>query len=261
MEFLVVLFFIWLAYQIVKYLFNEFRERLQPSSRRSPPPSTSGSETHVSEKRTRSSSSHTYRPSVSRPGSGIVFEPVRNQSVAKSTLDHTSLSDINDAFTGRRLDTSQILYECGACHVFYQEESIAVLREANGSRCMACGSTQIAVYGVGRKANKARNYTPDAVTLDNYREHIGHVITFTGIVYEVKQSRRGSDYAVMFERASWTKGLKMVAFKGGVRKLGGASVLKGYAHRRLTVRGLLIVNPVYGPQIIVDDPTMIIRVE
>jgi hypothetical protein len=126
---------------------------------------------------------------------------------------------------------------------------------------MACGSTQIAAQGTGQTHAKARNYTPDAVTLKDYRQHIGHVITFTGLVHDVKQSRRGVDYAVMFESTSWTKGLKMVAFKGGVRKLGGASVLQSYKGRTLTIRGLLIQDPVFGPEIIVDDPAMILRVE
>jgi hypothetical protein len=65
----------------------------------------------------------------------------------------------------------------------------------------------------------------------------------------------------MFESASWTKGLKMVAFKGGVRKLGGASMLGSYKGKTLTIRGLLIHDAVFGPEIIVDDPAMIVRIE
>lgn len=178
-------------------------------------------------------------------------------AVARNT---SNLSDINDAFTGRRLDLSQSVYECINCHVFYQAASVMVLREANNARCMVCGSTHISEHRIGQARAEARNYVPDAVTLNNYRQHIGQVITFTGYVHEVKQSRRGLDYAVMFEKTSWTRGLKMVAFRGGVRKLGGAATLINYAGKTLTIRGLLIQDPTFGPEIIVDDPAMIIRV-
>src|SRR5690606_14764532 len=149
---------------------------------------------------------------------------------------------------------------CSNCHVFYQEASMAVLREANSSKCMACGSSKLRRHGKGDSNAGARNHTPDTITLSNYREHIGQVVTFSGYVHEVKQSRRGLDYAVMFESKSWTKGLKMVAFRGGVRNLGGASTLKSYAGKTLTIRGLLIQDPTFGPEIIVDDPAMILRV-
>ncbi len=206
--------------------------------------------------RTKPSTPHTYRPENRNATTPISFTP--SKSGARGASD---LKDINDAFTGRRLDLTQAIFECVSCHVFYQAASIAVLREANSSRCMACGSTQIVEHGKGQAHAKARNYTPDAVTLKNYRQHIGHVITFTGLVHDVKQSRRGVDYAVMFESASWTKGLKMVAFKGGVRKLGGASMLGSYKGKTLTIRGLLIHDAVFGPEIIVDDPAMIVRIE
>jgi hypothetical protein len=65
----------------------------------------------------------------------------------------------------------------------------------------------------------------------------------------------------MFEKVSWTKGLKMVAFKGGVRKLGGAATLQTYQGKTLTIRGLLIHDATFGPEIIVDDPAMIVRAD
>ncbi|MCG3201203.1 MAG: hypothetical protein NFCOHLIN_01069 [Gammaproteobacteria bacterium] len=215
------------------------------------------------EVRTKPSAPNTYRPSPRAATRPIRFTSGGANRTGASARNAADLSGINDAFTGRRLDLSQPVYECVGCHVFYQAASVEVLREANSSRCMVCGSTQIAEHGKGKGQERAeaRNYTPNAVALNNYREHIGQVITFTGYVYDVKQSRRGLDYAVMFERASWTKGLKMVAFRGGVRKLGGAATLKSYAGKTLTIRGLLIQDPIFGPEIIVDDPAMVIRVD
>jgi hypothetical protein len=137
---------------------------------------------------------------------------------------------------------------------------MAVLREANASKCMVCGSSELRQHGKTELNSSARNHIPDAITLSNYRNHIGQVVTFTGYVHEVKQSRRGSDYAVMFEAKSWTKGLKMVAFRGGVAKIGGAQTLRAYAGRTITIRGLLIQDKTFGPEIIVDDPAMILKV-
>jgi hypothetical protein len=218
--------------------------------------STSEARSPQPDVRTKPPAPHTYRPLSSNTPRPISFTPSKSGSRGVSDL-----KDINDAFTGRRLDLSLAIFECVSCHVFYQAASFAVLREANSSRCMVCGSTQIVEQGLGQTHTKARNYTPDTVTLNNYRQHTGHVITFTGLVHDVKQSRRGVDYAVMFEHASWTKGLKMVAFKGGVRKLGGAAMLRSYKGKTLTIRGLLIHDPVFGPEIIVDDPAMIVRVD
>jgi hypothetical protein len=125
---------------------------------------------------------------------------------------------------------------------------------------MVCGGASI--IGVGKQTPKAgaRNHVPDVVTLQNYRQHVGRVITFSGLVHKVNRSRRGTDFAVMFERASWTTGLKMVVFRHGARKFGGQTLL-GYEGKTLTIRGLLIVDPTYGPEIIVDDPSMVVRVQ
>lgn len=244
MELLFLIAVVWLIFKFgwLKGLFGDSSSH----EARSPP----------GDVRAKPSTSYTYRPSSrngTRPNSSAPFI-----SGARGAAD---LRDINEAFTGRRLDLSQAIYECVSCHVFYQAASIAVLREANSSRCMACGSKEIVEQGRGQAHAQARNYTPELVTLRNYRQHIGRIITFTGVVHDVKQSRRGADYAVMFESASWTKGLKMVAFKGGVRELGGATMLRSYKGKTLTIRGLLIDDPVFGPEIIVDDPAMIMRVE
>jgi hypothetical protein len=204
----------------------------------------------------------TYRPSARTSGtSSIKFGPAPAARSSGLSPAVTNLTDINDAFTGRRLDVSQAVYECLNCHVYYQAGSVEVLRELNQSRCMVCGGSQISQFGREQRRREARNHTPDAVTLQTYRAHVGHVITFTGYVHDVKRSRRGTDFAVMFESASWTKGLKMVAFRGGVRKIGGEATLLGYKGKTLTIRGLLINDRVFGPEIIVDHPSMILRVQ
>lgn len=202
-------------------------------------------------------SKETYRPSLATARSPIKFGA--NQPGNAQEKNASDLTGINDAFSGRLLDTSQPIYECESCHVFYQGPSVEVLKEANSSKCMVCGSTHISLFGKTKPTARARNHTPELVTLQNYRQHIGRVITFTGFVHEVKVSRRGTDYAVMFERASWSKGLKMVAFRGGAKKIGEARI-RGFASKTLTIRGLLIIDPTFGPEIIVHEPSMIVDV-
>lgn len=248
-EILVVIFVIWV---LVSWL----KGSSGGSSGTSSPRTTSRSRSP--EPRTKQQPPDTYRPSSRSATKPIDFGTGGTRQGSAPRAD--DLRDINDAFTGRRLDLAQPIFECGNCHVFYQEASMAVLREANASKCMACGSSQLRRHGKGDSNAGARNHTPDAITLTNYRDYIGQVVTFTGYVHEVKQSRRGVDYAVMFEAKSWTKGLKMVAFRGGVRNLGGGAKLKSYAGKTLTIRGLLINDKTFGPEIIVDDSAMILRV-
>jgi hypothetical protein len=205
-------------------------------------------------------------PDVYRPTNKPRQSPIKFQTPTVSTdggelsSSPKALEEINDAFTGRRLNASSAIFECRSCHVYYQAESVEVLREANGSRCMVCGKASIAQVGGQRPNSRARNHVPDVVTLANYRQHIGRVITFSGHVHQVKRSRRGTDFAVMFERAGWTKGLKMVVFRHGARKFGNQTLL-GYEGRTLTIRGLLVDDPTFGPEIIVDDPSMVVRVQ
>ena len=99
------------------------------------------------------------------------------------------------------------------------------------------------------------------VTLDDYRQHVGRVITFEGEVRRVLSSQRGTDYAVMFEDRGWTRGLKMVVFQGDVGRIGGAPFVSSLRGHRVRVRGLMALHETYGYEIIVSDPAMILSVQ
>jgi len=152
-----------------------------------------------------------YRPRSPRSGRPrIVFEDSR--SVAEPVPTGKTLEGLHDAFTGAPLDPRLGLHQCTTCKVYYHSESVTVLREENGSRCVACGAGSIHALTPGQaKTSRGHDYNPDVITLANYRTHFDRVVTFEGRVRAVKVSRRGMDYAVMFEVASWTKGLKLVA--------------------------------------------------
>jgi hypothetical protein len=193
-----------------------------------------------------------YRPRPPSRNPKIQFGPI-------SPSPAPDLEDLHDAFTGAPLNPTLGLYQCTNCRVYYHSESFDVLREENAQRCVACGSGAI----VARSAQEAstgrgRDYDPNVITLANFRSHFDRVVTFEGLVREIKVSKRGEDYAVMFEQASWSKGLKLVFFRGSILDAGGVAFsLKG---RHVRVRGLLINHRVFGPEIIITDRNMILDV-
>jgi hypothetical protein len=164
-----------------------------------------------------------------------------------------------DALTGAPLQLSSGLFQCQRCKVFYQGHSIQVINSENGGRCVSCLDTQI-VSVAAKREQRGRNADVSIITLENYRDYVGHVITFEGDVHTVLTSRRGTDYAVMFENRSWTRGFKMVVFRGRVEEIGGANFLFTLVGRRVRVRGLLINHDRFGYEIIVSDRAMILAV-
>lgn len=179
--------------------------------------------------------------------------------IAGSTID-LDIKDLVDALTGATLTLALGLYQCQRCKVFYQFHSVEVINSENGGRCVSCQHAEI-VNVAGRREQRGQNADVSAISLENYRQYVGHVITFEGTVYNVLTSRRGIDYAVMFENRSWTHGFKMVCFRGDVMKIGGPDYLFSLIGHQVRVRGLLIQHETYGYQIIVSDRAMILGVQ
>ena len=223
-----------------------------------------------SSSRSRGSSSYTHtrkKPDTAfRPqsrnrstSSGITFKAASGSnatSIKNGTID---IEGIHDAFTGAPLDRSKGLYQCSKCFVFYHKESVDVLNDANGGNCVSCLTASVVLLGSASSAKPSsrKEFSPDAVTLGQIRRHFGRVVTFEGTVRKVLTSRRGSDYAVMFEDKSWTKGFKLVFFKGTIRKIGGPAFIESLVGRTIKVRGLLIDHERFGPEIIVSERQMI----
>ncbi|MBE3681826.1 MULTISPECIES: hypothetical protein [Vibrio] len=204
-------------------------------------------------------SSVTNRPAIrfSEGSSGFDVASTSLNS-SSSGVVNVDLSGLHDAFTGAPLDKNLGLHQCQRCKVFYHSESVTVLKEANAGQCVACPSTQIRAVNVGQEKKSGRDYTPEVITLSNYREHVGSVVTFEAKVIEVKESRRGSDFAVMFERKSWTQGFKLVFFRRAVTKVGGKPYISSLGGKTVKVRGLVVNHPKYGYQIIVSEKSMIL---
>ena len=113
----------------------------------------------------------------------------------------------------------------------------------------------------GAATSGGRDFAPDVVTLSNYRDYVGSVVTFEGYVYGVNESRRGNDFAVMFENKSWVRGFKLVFFRGAVQKVGGSRYIKSLQGKTVRVRGLLIQHERFGYEIIISEKSMILSVK
>jgi hypothetical protein len=137
-----------------------------------------------------------------------------------------------------------------------------VLRAENAGQCVACGTPRIvSLTAKEASTSTGRDYSPDVVTLATFRSHFNRVVTFEGIVREVKVSKRGKDYAAMFEQKSWSKGLKLVFFRASISDVGGARFIKDLDNRNVRVRGLLINHKFFGPEIIISERGMILDIK
>ncbi len=225
-----------------------------PSSTASPRPSTS------SAVQTKHDPSNVFRPSqnnVTPQKSTIRFKDTSSTNVTPTDLD---IKDLVDALTGVPLTLDAGLCQCSNCKVFYQAASFKVIQSENGGRCVSCQHSNV-IHIVGHGKQRGRNADVDIITLNNFKGHIGHVITFEGVVHKILQSRRGTDYAVMFENRSWTQGFKMVAFGGNVDQIGGRNFIYSLAGHTVQVRGLLVKHHTFGYEIIVSDRRMILSVK
>lgn len=214
-----------------------------------------------SNKPTEKKNTQTFRPTSHSGKSKISFKTTNSKGSGSSTPAITDLEGLHDAFTGAPLNQKLGLHQCQSCKVYYHTDSLEVLREANNSQCVSCQSTKIIAVIAGGKTTGGKDYTPNVVTLHNYKQHEGSVVTFEGRVFKVNESRRGNDFAVMFEEKSWVRGFKLVFFRGAVQKVGGRSYINSLAGKKVKVRGLVIKHPKFGYEIVVSEKSMILSVE
>jgi hypothetical protein len=177
-------------------------------------------------------------------------------------IDPRSLEGLHDAFSGEPLDPAQGLVQCRRCTVYYHAASYELLLAENRGHCVACGGKQFAkaAEAPGSRTPTGRGRAAKVVTIDDYRQHAGRVVTFEGTVHSLLRSRRGTDVALMFEPATWSKGFKLVVFQHAIARVGGEAFLQGLVGRRVRVRGLIRHVGQFGYQISLTDPAMILEV-
>ena len=196
-----------------------------------------------------------YRPRLSAAKASITF---RDVSAGIAEVSTREIEDLVDALSGAALDSAGGLHRCSHCKVFYNAHSVEVIRAENGGRCVSClRSGIVAVTAV----EQGRNAEVQIVTLANYKQFVGRVITFEGLVHAVNVSQRGKDYAVMFENRAWVHGFKMVVFRRDVDRIGGRETIMDLENKRVRVRGLLVKDPTFGYEMIVSEPQMILGVQ
>ena len=206
--------------------------------------------------------SQTFRPSgTKRTSPTISFSSSSTTGAVSPISESVNLDGLHDAFTGAPLNKALGLFQCQLCQVFYHSESVQVLREANSSKCVSCHSTSIISIVPDIAPSMGKDYTPSVVTLTNFRKHVGSVVTFEGYVHKVNESRRGDDFAVMFEDKSWVKGFKLVFFRGAARKIGGRLFMHSLRGKTVRVRGLIVNHERFGYEIIVSEKSMIINIK
>jgi hypothetical protein len=250
-ELILIILGLWIAYSVLKAVFGD-------NGRNERTGSGSDQTTRASSSQAKKSDT-TFRPNRS-PRTSPKIDFSTNFGESGGDVSVGSLDGLHDAFTGAPLDRLLGLNQCQSCKVYYHDESLEVLKSENSSQCVACGGAQIVALVAGKESPfKGRNFDPDVISLDNFRDHYNRVITLEARVVAVRVSRRGTDYALMFEKKSWTKGLKLVFFRGSVRKVGGAAFIKGLEGRKVRVRGLLINHRTFGPEIIVSERSMILE--
>ncbi len=174
------------------------------------------------------------------------------------------LHGIVDALTGASIQGASGLMQCSQCKAFYQEQSFQFIRAENHGRCVACLSTVItraklnhAPQFEGHAPTPPLHPHPHIVMPASYHGYDGRVVTIEGTVVDVLTSRGGQQHALMFERASWSKGLKLVISSRLMHRIGGPNTLLGLRDKTVCVRGLLRNHPLLGPQIIASGPEAI----
>ncbi len=234
--------------RILGYLRNKF----PPSSNSAPSPNSP-------KKKTRVPKQNVYNPALDHKDSQrSTIRFGESQAVVREPTD-LDLTDLVDALTGAPLQRANGLHQCRQCKVFYQTTSFEVIRTENGGKCVACPNTDLVAI-TGTNTHRGRNAQVNLITLENYTEHVGHVITFEGKVLQVAPSRSGRDYAVMFERQGWKRSFKLVIFNRHVPLVGTPRSIKNLENRTVRVRGLLACHPRYGYQIIVNDRAMFLSI-
>ena len=191
--------------------------------------------------------------------------PAKNRAVSPEEVQ-----GVVDAFTGELLKPALGLFQCDKCLVFYHKGSVELLRLENGGQCVACLSVALRAVALApsrrgfRPATEGKPAVPvpviEHVTLINYREHIGQLVTFEGFVPRVLTSRNGRHFAVMFQNLDWSLGFKATVLHRHLDAVGGELFVQNLQGHTIQVRGLVQQHPNFGCEILVTERNMILAI-
>lgn len=206
-------------------------------------------------------SSTTLRPGVNNTtmSSRIEFKPDKWISFNNS---NAVIDDLVDALTGAPLQRAPGLRQCQRCKAYYHSQSYEFILRENYGRCVGClaANTLLAADCPTKNAPWPPLPAPVLVSPANYHAHSDRLVELEGDVVDVQQSRGGQQFALMFEQATWAKGIKLVIPSRLAYRLGGPGILFMLRAKTVRVRGLLKLHPLLGPQIMASGPEAIIWV-
>lgn len=201
---------------------------------------------------------NTYHPlSGTSPRPTIRFVNITDNQISQNM---PRVEDLHDALTGAPLNPNLHLYQCANCKVFYHSDSYDVLKEINNGACVSCQSISISAITKTAPSKFGQEFKPSVVTLGNFRDFVGQVVTFEGFAYEVAESRRGNDFAILFENKGWVRSFKLVFFRQNITAMGGRGFINTLENKIIKVRGLIVKDPTFGYEIVVSQRGMILEV-
>ncbi len=211
-----------------------------------------------------------FRPSglTGAPKRPIVFRDLQPEQRSVTADD---VADVVDAFTGEGLKPALGLFQCFQCEVYYHRASVETLKAENGGQCVACLSISIRPVTLTSPHRGFRSATAEPpvratlpaeepggpVTLINFREHVGRVVSFEGFVPRVLASPKGRHFAIMFQNRKWSQGFKAVVLRTDLAAVGGEPFVRNLEGRTIRIRGLVQQHEEFGHQIVLSERGMI----
>ena len=193
----------------------------------------------------------------------LVFKEIHEVIATDSTLD---IEGLQDPITGSLLMIEHGLYQCQKCNIIYQARSYFELVKENDSFCVCCKSTNIKEGTKATQVKRNFDFIPSIIKISNYHKYIGQVVTFEGQSLYSKESKRGNDFAIVFENKDWQQSLKIVLSKRVLGIRGPKSeenarlYIDSLVGKTIKVRGLLVNSHLNGYRIVVLDKKNILGV-
>lgn len=174
-----------------------------------------------------------------------------------------------DFFTGAPLDPDAGVVRCDDCRALYHPDTVALLAEHNGSRCVSCGGRSLRPLSGAelRRETRAtaastadRNpsaLVPEPVGEAAYQQALGRLVTLSGSVVS-RVTARGEWPSLLLRDAQGTV-VRLVFVAQAGRGLKGQAFANSLLGSQVRLRGLLLVDEAHGFRLLVADTAMVLE--
>lgn len=175
-----------------------------------------------------------------------------------------------DFFTGAALDPDAGVVRCEDCRALYHPDTVALLAEHNGSRCVSCGGRALRPLSgaelrrqspTGAPPESVRGgaaLVPEPVGEQAYQQALGRLVTVSGSVVS-RITARGQWPSLLMRDAQGTAVRLVFVDKAG-KGLKGQAFANGLLGSQVRLRGLLLVDDAHGFRLLVADAAMVLEV-